>query len=112
MDAAVPSGSASASAPAPKPEAVGSYTEISTLSDGIAYVRSLSADTPNLAAEMGGTARTVGDLVGAADLSWDVNNDVGQGLVRVNAAVLNDPSSAVAQLSELNLIMDKIEAAV
>ncbi|MBG6060146.1 hypothetical protein RCH16_003621 [Cryobacterium sp. MP_M5] len=91
---------------------MGSYTEISTLRDGIAYVRSLSADTPNLAAEVGGTARTVGDLAVTADLPWDVNNSVGSGLVSLNAAVLNDPSSAVAQLSELNLIMDKIEAAI
>jgi hypothetical protein len=113
---AAPSGTASASAtepePAPAIEGVSSYTEISTLNEGLEYARSLSSDTPNLAAELSGTAIALGDLVVEADLPYEVNNAIGQGLISLNNDVLNDPASAEAQLSEMNLIADKIEASL
>lgn len=91
---------------------VGTFDEIVTLEDGTAHALALTITTPNLAEEMAGTAQELGDLVGGADLPWDVSNEIGQALVSVNADVLGARASDGVNLIELRRIATMINDAL
>jgi len=105
---AAPQASASASASA----AVAGYTEIANLIDALAYARTLDRDTPRLAVELNGTTDALIDHLYYAGLPEGVETEVMKRLRLVSWEIFGDPTSAEAQLSELRLIADAIEASM
>jgi len=99
-------------APPAAVEQATTFENIATMEDALAHVRTISAETTDLANEISGTARAMGDLVVEEDLPWDVNNKIGQDLISLNSEALNDPSNASTLIGELNRIADNIEDAM
>lgn len=66
---------------------------------------------PDLHDKLRGTVAALGDQVNAADLRWDIHNDINRRLITLNAEILSDPENTDFQLSELEGIARDLEDA-
>jgi hypothetical protein len=88
-----------------------SISASSSLDELIAYGRSLSGSTPDLAEAVSEWTQYMSDAVAESDLPTMLRNSVNQDLTKLNADVQAEPSDAAAHLGDLNAILDEIEAA-
>jgi len=88
---------------------VSSFSDVSTLAEGIAYARSLTAQTPDLAPKLVGLSGTLTELLPNANLAFDVDADLTQHLLSIKLDVLQNPADAVNQLPVLNQIANVMD---
>jgi hypothetical protein len=113
MPSAPPTRSATPTPSVTAEAGVGSAAEITDLRSGAEYALSLKPGTPDLSSEMSATANRLGDLIAEDDLlPFNVHNDIGSDLIRVNADVLNNPDAAESYLPDLYAIAGVIQGAI
>lgn len=84
--------------------------DISTIDDGITWAHGL--DKTVTSSELSKGINKIGDLVPDLDIWFETKNKIGQSIVKLNAAVLADPSNAGSKVDDLGAIMTDIEAAI
>lgn len=87
-----------------------SASNIVSIDDGIDWSRSLDADVS--ADELSAGIVAIGDIVPTLEIYATSNNKIGQALMALNIAVLDDPDNAGSKVDDLNDIVDDIEEAI
>jgi hypothetical protein len=91
-------------------ESAPSAGSIDSIEDGILWARSLDDNVTSV--ELSSGISAIGEIVPTLDIWFAANNEIGRDLISLNADVQADPVNAHTKVDDLNVIVDKIEAAV